>query len=158
MGAEVAKVERADLGRDQKPAGNAESASMAKTAQKIDSLPTKRKPHKPYNRKYDRNKVKALAEMGVKATDIANALDVNVSTITRYLDKIGIQAREIAQYKSNKADLLALSQLKASAIADKIMDTWVEEPERVLSQDIRTQKEVLIAVNSVKTYDNNSTR
>ena len=52
MGAEVAKVERADLGRDQKQAENVESVSMAKTAQKIDKSPTKRKPHKPYNRKF----------------------------------------------------------------------------------------------------------
>ncbi len=64
-----------------------------------ENLPEK-PPHKPYNRTYDRNKVKALATIGVKATDIAKAVDVDVSTITRYLAKIGIQAKEIANYKN----------------------------------------------------------
>ena len=116
------------------------------------------KPHKPYNRTYDRNKVKALATIGVKATDIAKAVDVDVSTITRYLAKIGIQAKEIANYRTSKAEALALSQLKMSTIANLIADKWIEEPDTILSQDIRLQKEVLIAANSVKTYDHNSER
>ena len=38
--------------------------------------PPEKKPHKPYNRTYDRNKVKALATIGVKATDIAKAVEL----------------------------------------------------------------------------------
>jgi len=121
--------------------------------------PTKTKPlHKPYNRKYNRTKVRALAEMGVKATDIANAVDVHVSTITRYLEKINTQATDITKYKTHKADALTLNQLKAGAIGDLILEHWTENPEALLSQDVRIQKEVLIAANSVKTYDHNSER
>ena len=122
-----------------------------------ENLPEK-PPHKPYNRTYDRNKVKALATIGVKATDIAKAVDVDVSTITRYLAKIGIKAKEIANYKTGKADALVLSQLKMATITDMIASRWVDDPEAILSQDVRTQKEILIAANSVKTYDDNSER
>ena len=117
-----------------------------------------KKPVKRYNRKYDHNKVKALAELGVKATDIARAVDVDVSTITRYLAKIGIQAKDIARYKSAKADSLALNQLKMATISDMIADVWIDDPAILKSQDVRTQKEVLVAVSGVKTYDNNSER
>ena len=117
-----------------------------------------KKPHKPYNRTYDRNKVKALATIGVKATDIAKAVDVDVSTITRYLAKIGIQAKEIAKYRTGKADALVLNQLKMATISDMIANEWINDPEKLKSQDVRTQKEVLIAVSGVKTYDNNSER
>lgn len=116
------------------------------------------KEHKPYNRRYNRKKVEALAELGVKPTDIAKMEDVSVSTITRYLEKINKQNTEISKYKTGKADALALSQLKMATVADMIVEEWIKEPEKLLSQDVRTQKEVLIAANSVKTYDFNSER
>ena len=125
---------------------------MAETAK-----PQRKKP-KPYNRKYDRKKVEALAELGVRPTDIAKAVDVALPTITNYLKKVGIQTGEINTYKKNKADSLALSQLKMATVTDLIANEWIKNPERLTSLDVRTQKEVLIAANSVKTYDFNSER
>ena len=156
MGAEVARVEPAEVGREGKLAESVGSADMSKVAQEIDS-PPKRK-HKPYKRKFNTQKVQALAKRGMIATDIAKSQGVSLSTITRYLAEVDIKAKDIQRYKSDRADRLALNQLKAATIADMIVDKWIQEPEILNSQDVRTQKEVLIAVNSVKTYDYTSER
>ena len=113
---------------------------------------------KPRKRKFDTAKVQALVKKGMIATDIAKTQGVALSTITRYLAELDIKAKDIQRYKSGRADRLALSQLKAATVADMIVDQWLERPELVLSQDARTQKEILVAANSVKTYDHNSER
>jgi transposase len=153
---ETAREEPAAVEQERKPAESVGSADMPKVAQEIDS-PPKRK-HKPYKRKFNTQKVQALAKRGMIATDIAKSQGVSLSTITRYLAEVDIKAKDIQRYKSDRADRLALNQLKAATIADMIVDKWIQEPEILTSQDVRTQKEVLIAVNSVKTYDHNSER
>ena len=130
---------------------------MAETALKEIAQTIKPK-RKPYKRKFDKQKVQALADKGIIATDIAKMQGVALSTITRYLESIGRKAKEIQQYKRDKAESLALSQLKMQTITDMIADEWLSDPEKIKAQDIRTQKEVLIAANSVKTYDFNSER
>ena len=71
---------------------------------------------KPYNRKYNRKKVKQLAAIGVKPSDIARAVDTHPSTITRYLKSIEAQTADIKAYSNNKADALCLDQLKSATV------------------------------------------
>lgn len=115
--------------------------------------------HKPYNRKYDRKKVKILAEQGIIESDIARIVDVHPSTINRYLKSIELDKQAINAYSSLKADALCLNQIKAANVADYILDLWNKEPEKYIkSQDPRLQKEILTAANSVKTYDHSAER
>ena len=110
-------------------------------------------------RKMNIDKVKALAAQGVIPTDIARNQSVSVAAVTRYLKSIGVQAANVKQYSNGKAAALAASQLKAGAIADLIMDNLLADPEKnILSQDVKIQKEILIAANSIKTFDHNQER
>lgn len=116
------------------------------------------KPTKPYNRHYNRKRVVTLAQAGIPPALIAKDQDVAISTITRYLDKIKPQLGEIKRYTNSRADALALSQLKLQALSDAILDEWIKDPAKLTSQDIRLQKEVLVAVQGAKTYEYNSER
>jgi hypothetical protein len=110
-------------------------------------------------RKLNTDKVRQLAARGVIPTDIARQQGVSVSTVTRYLQSIGQQTSDIKQFSFIKAEALAASQLKAGAIADVILDAWLSDPDKyLLSQDLRLQKEILVAVQGVKTYDHNQER
>jgi DNA invertase Pin-like site-specific DNA recombinase len=64
----------------------------------------KPKTRKPYNRKYDHKRVVALANANIPATLIAKDQDVAISTITRYLEKVGIEYKKIHIYNKNKAN------------------------------------------------------
>jgi len=116
------------------------------------------KPRKPCNRNYNRKRVVALAQSGIPPTLIAKDQNVAISTITRYLDKIRPQLGEIKRYTAARADALALSQLKLQTVSDAIIDEWVKDPEKITKQDLRLQKEILIAVQGAKTYEFNSER
>ena len=110
-------------------------------------------------RKINSKKVKELAEMGVIPSDIARNQGVAVSTITRYLESISSELTAIKRYSGTKADALLLSQVKAATISDLLMDEWLKDPDKyLLSQDMRLQKELLVAVQGVKTYDHNQER
>ena len=104
-------------------------------------------------RKLDTTKVKQLAAQGVIPTDIARAQGVALSTVTRYLQSIHMQAATVKEYTAIRAEALANSQLKAGAVADVILSDWLANPQDLLSQDARLRKEILVAANSVKTYD-----
>ncbi len=109
--------------------------------------------------KIDRAKVQSLAAQGIRPCDIAKIEGVSDSTITRYLQSVNLQLPEIKRYTSMRADVLAGSQLKFQTIADLIAENWLNHPELLLqSQDVRLQKEVLVAVQGAKTYDFNSER
>lgn len=100
-----------------------------------------------------------LANKGVNATDIAKSQGVAISTITRYLQAIDPQLQAIRRYSSNKADTLALSQLKSQAIGNIIQDLWLSDPDKYLiQQDVMVQKEIFRALQGSKTYDHNQER
>jgi len=109
-------------------------------------------------RKINRNKVKALSDMGVIPSDIAREQGVSVSTITRYLHSINAQTADIKAYSNNKADALCLDQLKSAAVVNIIRDNLLSHPESLLKQDLRLQKELVVAFQGAKTYDLNSER
>jgi IS30 family transposase len=118
--------------------------------------PTK-KP-KPMNRKYDRKNVIALRKQGLSCTDIAKIEGTSISTITRYLKSVAPQLQTITHYNAVKADTLSLSQLKLQAISDILVSAWLANPEHLLNQDLRLQKEILVAVHGAKTYDHTAER
>ena len=91
-------------------------------------------------------------------TDIAKSQGVALSTISRYLDTIKPQIANIQRYTRHKADTLALSQLKLQTVSDIIVDSWLGDPDKIRTQDFRTQKEILVAAQGAKTYDFNSER
>ena len=109
-------------------------------------------------RKINCKKVKALSDMGVIPSDIAREQGVSVSTITRYLQSIKAQTADIKNYSNNKADALCLDQLKSAAVVNIIRDNLLADPEGLLKQDLRLQKELVVAFQGAKTYDLNSER
>jgi hypothetical protein len=117
------------------------------------TLKTKRKP-----RKLNTTKVIQLYKQGVIPSDIAKQQGVAVSTVTRYLETIKPQLSEIQKYSDLKADALCLSQLKLQTISNTILDEWIADPEKLRQQDMRLQKEVLIAVQGAKTYEHQAER
>ena len=96
--------------------------------------------------------------MGVIPSDIAREQGVSVSTITRYLQTIHAQTADIRDYSNHKADALCLDQLKSAAVVNIIRDNLLANPESLLKQDLRLQKEVAVAFQGAKTYDLNSER
>lgn len=114
---------------------------------------------KPRKRKINTDKVKELANQGVIVSDIAKHQGTSVSTITRYLNSISHEINEIKRYSGTKIDALIASQLKSAAIADMILKNWGKHDDiNLLTQDVRLQKEILVAVQGVKTYDHNQER
>ena len=69
------------------------------------------------------------------------------------LQSIKPQLQEIQTYSGLKADALCLSQLKLQTVSNTILDRWINEPELISSQDVRLQKEVLVAVQGAKSYE-----
>jgi len=116
-------------------------------------MPQDKPPRKPDNRKYNRKRVIQLAEKGVPPTLIAKDQAVAVSTITRYLEKIAPQLRDIAHFSKHKTNILALSQLQNITIESYIKSKWLENPESITSQDIRVQKEILHTLQGGRYYD-----
>jgi hypothetical protein len=111
------------------------------------------KPTKPRKRKLNTTKVITLYNQGVIPSDIAKQQGVAISTITRYLQSIKPQLQQIQTYSGLKADALCLSQLKLQTVSNTILDKWINEPELIASQDVRLQKEVLVAVQGAKSYE-----
>lgn len=114
--------------------------------------------HKPYNRKYNRKRVIELAEQGISGELIAKDQNVAPSTISRFLASVRPQIETSRHYSNIKADVLNLSQLKKQTIEDIIIQSWIEKPELILSQDVRCQKEVLHTLQGGKTYDHQAQR
>jgi IS30 family transposase len=124
---------------------------MSKTQSKTQS--------KTRNTKINHGKVLELRNKGLSCTDIAKQQGVVTSTITRYLDSISPQIQALKRYSNAKADTLNLSQLKLQSVSNLIVDNLLSDPENnLLKQDLRLQKEILIAVHGAKTYDFNSQR
>ena len=116
-----------------------------------------RKPQRA--KKIDREKVKQLADQGFKPVDIAKHQGVCISTITRYLNSLSETKQAVKHYSNNKADILALSQLKSQSIIDIIQSAWLSNPGKyLLNQDVRLQKEIIVAASGAKTYDHNQER
>jgi hypothetical protein len=113
---------------------------------------------KPRKRKLNTTKVIKLYKQGVIPSDIAKQQGVAISTVTRYLETIKPQLSEIQKYSDLKADALCLSQLKLQTISNTILDEWMADPEKLRSQDMRLQKEVLVAVQGAKTYEHAAER
>ena len=110
-------------------------------------------------RKIDVSKVVQLAEQGVIASDIAKQQGVHVSAITRYLNSIDAVRTDGRRYSGNKIDALVQSQLHAATVADAVLRNWSKHDDiNLLTPDVRLQKEILVAVEGVKTYDHNQER
>jgi len=124
---------------------------MSAESIKATNKPTK--PIKTRKRKLNTTKVITLYNQGVIPSDIAKQQGVAISTITRYLQSIKPQLQEIQTYSGLKADALCLSQLKLQTVSNTILDRWINEPELISSQDVRLQKEVLVAVQGAKSYE-----
>lgn len=118
-----------------------------------ESVKPTNKPTKPRKRKLNTTKVITLYNQGMIPSDIAKHQGVAISTITRYLQSIKPQLQQIQTYSGLKADALCLSQLKLQTVSNTILDKWINEPELIASQDVRLQKEVLIAVQGAKSYE-----
>lgn len=104
MGAEVAKVERADLGRDQKPAENAGSVSMAPKRKEPAPKTPKRKPWG--------TKAKAIIEIKQKhptltSREVGELVKCDHSHVVKVLARWGIEQSKNEEYKENRADILA---------------------------------------------------
>jgi hypothetical protein len=118
-----------------------------------ESVKPANKPTKTRKRKINTTKVITLYNQGVIPSDIAKNQGVALSTITRYLQSIKPQLQDIQTYSGMKADALCLSQLKLQTVSNTILDKWINEPELIASQDVRLQKEVLVAVQGAKSYE-----
>jgi len=124
---------------------------------KSDKIPAKL--GRPRKRKMDTQKVEELAAKGVIPSDIARQQGVHCSAVTRYLDSIEMDRVDGRRYSGSKIDALVASQLKAATVADLILANWAKHPDiNLLTQDLRLQKEILVAVQGVKTYDHNQER
>ncbi len=120
---------------------------------------TPKKPHKPYNRAYNRSRVRQLADAGVPTALIARDQDVVISTIQRYLDKCNIQVPAIKRFNANKADILSMSQLTNHTIEDIIKHNWLQNPEdTLLSLPIKEQKDIIHTMQGGRYYDHQSER
>jgi hypothetical protein len=117
-----------------------------------------KKQRKPKNSKYNRKKIIALASQNVPQHLIAKDQNVHESTISKFLAKVAPELKQIQHYTNIKADVLAQSQLKKQTIEDIITDNWVRNPDVILNQDVRLQKEVLVALQGGKTYDHQAER
>ena len=116
------------------------------------------KTHKPYNRRYNRKRVIALAKQGVPANLIAKDQDVATSTITRYLAKHNMVAQSVKDFNGAKADMLSFSQLQNHTIEDIIKSDWISNPDKILSLPIPKQKDVLHTLQGGRSYDHQSER
>lgn len=119
---------------------------------------TEKKKRKPKNSKYNRKKIIALATQNVPHHLIAKDQNVSESTISKFLARVAPELKQIQHYTNIKADVLAQSQLKKQTIEDIITDNWVKNPDVILNQDVRLQKEVLVALQGGKTYDHQAER
>jgi len=117
-----------------------------------------KKPHKPYNRQYNRKRVLALNDAGIPPALIAKDQDVAISTITRYLRKIGQEIQYVKQFNSQKADILSLSQLTNHTIEDLIKQHWMCNPDLVLSLPIKEQKDIVHTMQGGRSFDHASER
>ena len=123
------------------------------SAESIKTINKPTKPIKTRKRKLNTTKVITLYNQGVIPSDIAKQQGVAISTITRYLQSIKPELQEIQTYSGLKADALCLSQLKLQTVSNTILDRWINDPELISSQDVRLQKEVLVAVQGAKSYE-----
>jgi len=103
--------------------------------------------------KIDRAKVRELAEKNVRPTDIAKQQGVAISTITRYLENIGMNRTRSERYAKERAMALTQSQLKKHAVEDMILEQWIAEPEKIKSQDVRLQKEIVYTLSGARNLD-----
>lgn len=118
-----------------------------------DQPPPTKKPHKPYNRKYNRKRVLELAKQGISQGLIAKDQNIDISSVSRFLSKTAPELKEIHRFTSLKPDLLALSQAKKQTVENMIIDSWLGNPDILLSQDIRLQKEVVHTLQGGRHYD-----
>jgi hypothetical protein len=112
----------------------------------------------PAKRKINHKRVIELAQQGIRPALIAKDQGVYDSTITRFLETVMPQLKQIQHYNNIKADVLSQSQLKKQTIEDLIVQNWLDNPDIIKSQDIRVQKEVLHTLQGGKTYDHQAER
>ena len=72
-------------------------------------------------RKFDEARALELAERGVSVTDIARLLDVNKSTISRFLREQSDEIMDLDTFKANHPALLAALQRSAVDVRFKVL-------------------------------------
>jgi predicted transcriptional regulator len=78
-------------------------------------------------KKLDRDKVKQLMASGLSESDIAKHQGVAPSSIHKYIHTLS--DTEIQDFKAKRADVLALSQLKAIAVKNRVLNHVIDMPE-----------------------------
>ncbi|MBU0959138.1 MAG: hypothetical protein KKB31_04290 [Nanoarchaeota archaeon] len=116
------------------------------------------KPRKPDNRKYDRKRVVALSQHGITPSLIAKDQNVAVSTITRYLQRVGEKYEKLQLFSKEKINCLLDSQLKSHTIEDMIKENWINNPGMVLTQDAEVQNKIIHTLQGGRKYDYDSQR
>lgn len=87
------------------------------------TLPRRRTSRGGHNRKFDPNKVKQLAALGVSDPDIAKHQGVSQPSIWRFLSKTRQDYQRIKQFKEHRADLLAALQGQCHDVQTRILQT-----------------------------------
>lgn len=85
------------------------------------------KPTTARKRKYNCKKVVRQAMEGIGPAMIARENGVAISTITRYLDSIGLTNQELEKYKKHRPDLKALIGMKGEEKILEIIPTICAE-------------------------------
>lgn len=79
------------------------------------------------SRKLNTKQAEKLYADGYSMPAIADKLDVNVSTVWRYLESLKREKREIDEFRANRADAFAQLQAKAIGIQHKIIDSLMDK-------------------------------
>ncbi len=77
-------------------------------------------------RKLDTKQAEKLYAAGHSMPDIAYKLDVNVSTVWRYLESLKREKREIDEFKANRADAFADLQAKSIELQRRIIESFTD--------------------------------
>jgi hypothetical protein len=89
--------------------------------------PAKSRRGPAHNRKLNEKKVSELAELGVCPADIAKHQGVDHSAVWQFLERQGIERKQIEKYKAERADIFAGLQGKALAVQEKAMDYLLQD-------------------------------
>jgi predicted transcriptional regulator len=112
----------------------------------------------PTKRKINRTKVKQLVALGVSESDIARNQGVYQSSVAKYIHTLS--PSEIEDYKARRADILAMSQVKALAVKNRVLNHVIDMPEdtfKALSESAKIGFGNLANVSGGTDYDKERT-
>lgn len=116
------------------------------------STPTRRKaPRTRLNNQ--RNKILTQLQQGKSQAEIADALGVHRSSISRWLDTLDQEKQELSRYRSSRADALSQIQSKALTVQAQVLDSLMDglPPDTTLSQKAGLMQSLNIVIGT--SYD-----